>query len=228
MSSSPGGIVGLWRSFVRIGYTCALGAAVLLASFLGYRVAKNQIAGEIYLDRLKALTGEYEALRSLYNEAVRRTAVTELVVEGGKLSVRVAGPEGTERVVETPYDPRREVYVDYVVVQGRLWIRRVFDEQTAPEKGVVITPPLEGVDWSDPRFAVGKAVYRSLGEGRWVVTVTGDGSLGLARAPEGDPVRLAPAPEVRDYDTLRKQLAKELDEIDAGDVLREVVGGRRQ
>lgn len=224
MTSKAGGVVGVWRAGVRLVYGGVLVCAVAGASWLGFRLARNQIAGDIYRERLKTLATEYESLRARYNEAVRRTAVTELVVEGGKLSVRVAGPEGVERTVATPFDPRREVYVDYVVVQGRLWIRRVFDAQTPPEKGVVITPPLEGVDWSDPRFAVGKAVYRSLGEGRWVVTVTGDGSLGLARAPDGEVTPLTPAPEVRDYDTLERELAKAIDEIDAADVWREVTG----
>lgn len=215
---------GKLAAVTRVVYGAGFGVALAAATFLGWRVARNQVAGEIYKERLKTLAHDYEALRQRYNEAVRRTAVTELVVQDGELSLRIVDASGEERVIETPYDPSREVYVDYVVVQGRLWIRRVFDAKTAPGDGLVITPPLEGVDWSDPRFAVGKAVYRALGEGRWVVTVTGDGSLGLARAERGEPARLTAIPEVREYDEMERAIAVEIEGISATDVVRSVIG----
>jgi len=39
------------------------------------------------------------------------------------------------REFPTACRPDREVYADYVVLDGRLWIRRVFDAATAPEAG---------------------------------------------------------------------------------------------
>lgn len=62
----------------------------------------------------------------------------------------------------------------------------------------MIDPVLERINWQAPGLAVGKAVYRRLDEGRWVVTVTGDGSLGLARQDEPDPASpLSPPPRSR-------------------------------
>ncbi len=198
------------------------------ASWMGWRLARNQIAGEIYRERLETVTRDYEVLRTHYNEAVRRTAVTELVVQDNRLSVVVRSAAGALRTIETPFDPSREIYVDFVVVGGRLWIRRVFDAQTPPWKGLVIEPEVSDVDWADPRVGVGKAVYRSLDEGRWVVTVTGDGSLGLVRAPDDEPADLQSLPEVREYDEVKKQVRAATEDIGLGDVFREVVGGKKR
>ena len=97
----PGKIAALTRVAYGLGFGLALGAACLL----GWRVARNQVAGDIYKERLKTLAQDYEALRLRYNEAVGRTAVSELVVEKGDLSVRIVDAAGEERVIETPYDP---------------------------------------------------------------------------------------------------------------------------
>jgi len=101
------------------------------------------------------------------------------------------------REIPTSFNPEGEIYIDYVVVGGRLWIRRVFDAQTPPAEGLVIDPHVAEIDWSGDTVNVGKAVYRRLDEGRWVVTVTGNGSLGLAPA-EGDAPALTPPPIVRE------------------------------
>ena len=205
----------------RVGAAAAILALGLVAAVSGYGLVRNQVAGEIYRERLQTLAGDYERLLERHNEAVRRTAVTELVVEGERLSVAVRTAEGVVRTVQTPFDPEREIYVDFVVVQGRLLIRRVFDSRTAPEGGLVIEPLLEEVDWDDARMAVGKAVYRRLGEGRWVVTVTGDGSLGLARAQGDEPAQLAAAPEVREYDEeAEREVKSAVEGITFGDVVR--------
>lgn len=183
---------------VRVVTGGAMVALAGLGSVLGYRFLRSQAEAAVYRDRLASLAGEYEGLRATYNEAVRRTAVTELVVRDGRLSVRVRTADGAISETPTPYDPRGEVYVDYVVREGRLWIRRVFDASTPPSLGVVIDPAFGEVAWGEGE--VGKAVYRSLGEGRWVVSVTGGGSLGLVRAGEADAVELSGAPAVREYE----------------------------
>ncbi len=67
---------------------------------------------------------------------------------------------------------------------------------------MLIDPRLVSVDWDGSVDNYGKAAYRSLGEGRWVVDVTGDGSLGLARRELQDHVRLEPPPPVRRYDPI--------------------------
>jgi hypothetical protein len=180
------------------------------AGLAGFRLVQKGVEAEVYRERLVAVAHDYEELRSRFNEAVRRTAVTELVVEDGALSVAIRNAAGEVQRFETPYDPSREIYVDYVVLDGRLWIRRVFDAETPPEHGMVIDPGLAEIDWNADPEGHGKAAYRSLEEGRWVVSVTGDGSLGLTRSQgEARPI-LAPPPPVREYDPVETEVGNVL------------------
>ncbi len=172
---------------------------VAISGFAAFRLLEATLAAQVYRDRLAELAMDYEQLRARYNRAVRRTAVTELVVVDGKLSVVIRTADGDLQVLESPFDPAKEIYVDYVVHDGRLWIRRVFDESTPPGEGMVIDPRFVDIDWEIAGESHGKAAYRELGEGRWVVDVTGDGSLGLARSEAGLEAELAPPPPVRRY-----------------------------
>lgn len=193
--------------------------AVLVAAWMGYRFVRAGAAAEVYRQRLVDLSESYDALRDTYNESVRRSAVTELLVKDGSLSVRVRAPDGQVREVPTPYDPRGEIYVDFVVVDGRLWIRRVFDAQTPPAQGVVIDPALGAVAWNENAAQVGKAVYRALDEGRWIVSVTGQGALGLVRAP-GGATDLVRAPDVKDYEAVAAEADDEVGRIGLGEMWR--------
>jgi hypothetical protein len=200
----------------------------LLVAVVGYKYARSQIAADVYRDRLQSLVHDYSALRSDYNEAVKKTAVTELLVQDGSLCVSVRTADGKEEVINTPYDPKSEIYVDYVIVDGRLFIRRVFDEKTPPEKAKVIDPKLANIDWHAQGLKHGKAVYRSLEEGRWVVTVTGDGSLGIEKREGEDKIELTPAPPVRDYPQIEKEVDDKISEIGVGDVLGRLVGSQKK
>lgn len=193
-----------------------------LIAGIGYRFASSKVELDVYRDRLAGLSNEYESLRSTYNQAVRKTAVTELIVKDGRLSLVIRTIEGVGRVINTPFDPAREIYCDYVLLDGRLWIRRVYDSHTPPDKGLVIDDKLKQVDWNDPAARCGKAVYRSLGEGRWIVTVTGDGSLGLAKTDSKADVELSGPPPVRDYDQLEKQIRDAMAHVTVGDVLKRI------
>ncbi len=220
------------KVFVRVGWSIALGVLGLGVALMGYRFVRADVESQVYKDRLRSLTSEYESLRSNYNHAVRRTAVTELVVEDGRLNVRVREADGSERIIPTPFDPSGEIYADYIVRDGRIWIRRVFDDRTPPSQGVLIDPGLLDVRWSEePALGsgptIGKAVYRSLGEGRWVVTVTGDGSLGLRRAPLDEPAFLEPAPPLRDFNEMEREVRVETENISWSDVWRVLLGGTR-
>jgi hypothetical protein len=210
---------------LKMAWTAVVLGAVTAGGLLGYRLMRADIAAEVYRERLEALAGDYEAVRGEYNRAVRRTAVNELVVRDGRVFVRVRTVAGTVSEIETPFDPAREIYVDYVVVDGRLWLRRVFDSATAPGAGLVIDPAMADIDWQSPAAKEGKAVYRRLSEGRWVVTVTGDGSLGLARADGAEEIPLALAPEVKDYDQMEKEARTQIERIGAGEVWRRMVSG---
>ena len=202
----------------------AIGLVLLcVIAGVGYRFASAKVELDVYRDRLAGLSNEYESLRSMYNQAVRKTAVTELIVKDGQLSLAIRTIEGVDRMIETSFDPAQEIYCDYVLLDGRLWIRRVYDAHTPPSKGLVIDDSLEHVDWDDPAARYGNAVYRSLGEGRWIVTVTGDGSLGLARTDSKSDVLLSGPPPVRDYDQLEKQINGALADVTVSDVLKRVL-----
>lgn len=206
-------------SFLQFVNTAAIFALVGGVAYLGFVATKNRIAAEIYEQKLGAMAADYQQVRSLYNQAVSKTAVTELVVEGKKLQVKVRTVAGVVKEIATPFDPAEEIYVDYAVLDGRLWIRRVFDAKTPPEKGMVIDPAIANIEWpKQPEPAVGKAVYRSLSEGRWVVTVSGDGSLGLVKV-ENSP-ELVAAPLVQEHKTIKEDAAREAGGVTPGDVWR--------
>jgi hypothetical protein len=211
---------------VRISVLNVVAAAGVLllgagAAALGLRFARADVAAGVYRERLTALAADYEALRATYNEAVRRTAVTELIVDDGRLSVQLRNAEGVLQTFETPFNPAGEVYVDYVVVDGRLWIRRVFDLLTPPANALVLDPGLGDIDWDANPEAYGKAVYRALDEGRWVVSVTGDGSLGLVRADA--PFELSAPPRVRDFGEISREVDRAVESITLTDALSRIL-----
>ena len=76
------------------------------------------------------------------------------------------------------------------------------------------------VDWEVVGKDFGKAAYRALGEGRWVVDVTGDGSLGLARRDPDEVVDLAPAPPVREYEPVAATVDSVLGSIRPSEAVR--------
>jgi hypothetical protein len=205
---------------VRALLLTALAAILAVTALAGYQLLRIGLAADAYRIRLEETVRDYEALRGQYNQAVRRTAVTELVVEDGKLAVAVRDAGGSIRTIETPFDPSREIYVDFVVLDGRLWIRRVFDDRTPPEQGVLVDPALAQIDWNEEQAAYGKATYRALSAGRWVVSVTGDGSLGLTRGRDDMRTELAPPPPVRSYPPIEAALEDTLRELGPAEVLR--------
>jgi hypothetical protein len=200
--------------------TATLVVVLAVTTVAAYRVLESQIAADIYRERLAELERDYSLLRHQYNQVVRKTAVTELWVQEGLLSVTVRTADGATQTLPTPFDPTKEIYVDYVVLDGRLWIRRVFDQATPPDAGMLIDPELSDVDWEAEGASMGKAAYRELDEGRWVVTVTGDGSLGLAPASEGEARELSAPPIIRDYAPVDEQVEAALRELDASEIAR--------
>jgi len=161
--------------------------------FIGFQNYKT-------IQNAKQYKKELTALTKTYNEAVRKTAVTELIVKDRQLSVSIRSTDGELQNIPTPYDPSDEIYVDYVVIEGRLWVRRVFDNKTAPQEGILIDPSLFAINWDEQAAHEGKAVYRALDEGRWIISVTGDGSLGLQKVNSEKEVPLHSAPAVNKYE----------------------------
>ena len=202
----------------RILSLCLL-VLIAMAGFAGYRLLAAGVAAQVYRERLAEMAADYEVLRGRYNEAVRRTAVTELRVADGRLTVVIRTAEGDLQSLESPFDPANEIYVDYVMLNGRLWIRRLFDEQTPPGEGMVIDPRFIDVDWDTAGESHGKAAYRALSEGRWIVDVTGDGSLGLTKRSDDGETKLAPPPPVRRYEPVSETVNEALGAISPREAL---------
>eukprot|EP00752_Nemacystus_decipiens_P013530 g11988.t1 len=201
--------------------------ALGIAALLGYQWAKSSVAQEIYRDRLTRLQSDYKALAEQYNQAITPRPVTELLVEDGTVCVIVRKGDGELVLVPTTFNAwEDELFVDYALVDGRLLIRRVFDEHTAArsDRAVVIDPDLVEVDWEDPAIPFGKAIYRSrMADGRWVISVTGDGSLGLKQIGDDTAVTLTAQPEVKKYEPVDERADEAVDRIGVGDVWRHVV-----
>jgi len=202
----------------RFAASAVLVLVFAFVAWAGYRLLCAGLEVDVYRERLVELERDFEELRDHYNQAVRKTAVTELVVEDGKVRVSIQTAAGELETLDTPFDPSQEIYLDYVVIDGRLWIRRIFDQATAPEQGLVIDPRLADLRWDSDGATVGKAAYRRLAEGRWIVTVTGDGSLGLARRGEA-PVVLTPAPRIRDYAPVQVEVEAALRTLGAQELM---------
>ena len=197
-------------------------ATLGIASLLGYQWAKATVAQDIYRDRLTSLQSDYQQLAEQYNQAITPRPVTELLVEDGTVCVVVRRGDGELVRVPTTFNAwEDELFVDYALVDGRLLIRRVFDEHTAArsEQAVVIDPELVEVDWEDPTIPFGKAIYRSrMADGRWIISVTGDGSLGLKQIAEDSQITLAKQPEIKKFEPVDERADEAVEQIGVGDV----------
>ncbi len=200
----------------------AIIGAVGAVTLIGLKVARAEAASSVYQDRLRDLSTEYESLRSHYNQAVRQTAITELVVKDRSVTVQVRTIEGDQEIIQTNCNADKEIYVDFALIQGRLWIRRVFDADTPPSQATIINPKLADVDWDSEGALVGQAVYRQLGEGRWIVNAAGDGALALTKVPVDQIVNLAPPPEIKSYTEVQSEVDEEIDKVTWRDVLASV------
>jgi len=159
---------------------------------LGWQWGRQGIAQQIYRERLETLHQQYAVLQEQYAALVRKTAITELLVDDEGVAIVVRSDAGELSRLATNLNPELEVYVDYIVLDGRLWIRRVFDSSMSPGEGILVDPRLVGIPWQDypENESFGKAVYRRLTPGRWVVTTTGNGALGLAKVDADEEIRI--------------------------------------
>jgi hypothetical protein len=200
-----------------------------LAVWLAYRYAQAMFAEDLYRQRISALVKDYESLRSSFNAAVKKTAVTELLVnDDGSICVVFVNMDGSEVVQPTKFRMGSEVFVDFVVIDGRLFLRRVFDENTKPSEALVINPELQKVEWQSGKIAGGSAPYTQINKtGRWVVNVNGTGALEIRHTDEKAPrTPLVATPAVKDFSTVDKELDAQLEQITAADVLKSIFGGK--
>lgn len=196
-------------------------AALVIATVVGYQWAKASVAKDIYRDRLAGLQADYQHLAEQYNQAITPRPVTELLVENQKICVLVRKGDGELVRVPTPFNGwENDVYVDYVLADGRLLIRRVFEIKNGQDtsKPVQVDADLVEVQWGDA-VPFGKAIYRSrMEDGRWVVSVTGDGSLTLKRVGDDEPVELATQPRIEKFDPVDERADEAVQRISIGDV----------
>ncbi len=195
--------------------------ALGIASLAGYQWAKASVAQDIYRDRLVGLQADYQQLAKQYNQAVTPRPVTELLVEDQKVCVLVRKGDGELVRVPTPFNGwENDVYVDYVLADGRLLIRRVFEIKNGQDtsKPVQVDADLVDVKWGDA-VPFGKAIYRSkMADGRWVVSVTGDGSLTLKRIGDNVEVELETQPKVQEFAPVDERADDAVQRIGVGDV----------
>lgn len=202
-------------NFPRYIFPGFLAACVLVSGFFWLR---EEVTSQIYRNKLEAMAAEYAELADRYNHAVRQSAITELEVTTDTVAVLIRTIDGEVKRIPTPYNPREEIFVDYLVGNGRIWIRRVFDAGTAPQDGLVIDPVWEVVDWADTNLSYGKVVYRALAPGIWSIQVSGNGALSLEPATGSHPEALAAAPEIRSFEEIQLSLDAEVQSISMGDL----------
>jgi len=205
-------------------------AITCLAFALGYNFMRSNIAADLYRDRLREAVKENEALRQTFNEAVKKTIVTELLVQDDEtVCVVFVNADGTERVVPTTFKMGSEVYVDFIVRDNRLFLRRVFDENTKPKEALHIDPQMQTVDWKSINTPRGSATYAQLNKkGRWTVSVAGNGALQLTKADDNaNRQPLTVAPSVKEYAVIEKEMNAKIEEIGISDVMQSILGGKK-
>jgi len=194
-------------------------------SYMGYKLMRNHVAAKVYEERLVELNAEYGDLARDYNQAVTRTAVTELEVHDNEVCVTVRTADGQIDRQVVDVDPANDIYVDYVVKDGRLLIRRVFDSTRAPDDAGAVDSDLLNIDWNDPSVSHGQAIYRKLTTGRWIVAVSGSGALTLAKVNPTDEVQLMKAPKVSEFSPV-EATTQEIEKIGPTDVLGRFFGSQ--
>ena len=192
-------VAGSIRSIVAMVFW---GALLCVLVVLGYQFFKMKMLVGHYKEGVVEITQKYQSvldeynravdtfneLKSRYNEVLARTVITELKVENNKCSVILKNSEGVLAEIPVEVNLGKEVFVDYICFDNRLFIRRVFDSGTAPERAadILALQNVRGflpaaIDWSDPKFRSGKSIYRKLADGTWMITVTGGGALDIDR-----------------------------------------------
>lgn len=202
-------------------HTLFVGILVCVLGYIAWQWGRQGLAEQIYRERLGQLNEEYVELQKRYAEVLKRTAITELEVTESAVAVVLRSDAGELERFTTSLNPQKEIFIDYLVLEGRLWIRRIFDSSMAPQDAILIEPSLAGIDWEAKEHAYGKAVYRQLSPGRWQVSVTGNGALGLAKVDvEGEQrVLSAVSVEIRE-DSWEAEAMESIDEITWQDAAR--------
>ncbi len=209
-------IVRLFVRLFALTGLIAIGAAVTAV----YSMGRNQVVEGIYREKLSEVVEAHEKLRTRYESAMKKTIVTEIEVKGGEVNLLVRSVEGVVKRIPTDLDPRDEVFVDYLVIDDRLLIRRVYGDKTPPAEGVAIDPELVDVDWDDESIQRGQSIYRGkLTEGRWLVTMTGNGALDLTKAEGETPPLVAGPPTIKKFEEVTDEINAEVETVKTTEVI---------
>ncbi|MEM6750519.1 MAG: hypothetical protein AAF612_08615 [Planctomycetota bacterium] len=209
-----------WFKIALLTVLLPIAAVAGLGLSTGGRAA---VEAEVYKDRLRETNARYRDLAGRYTKVVKRSAVTELDVSSESIDVIFRTPHGEVRRVATPYRPGDEVYVDFALLDGRLMIRRVFENRTAPADGVVLDEALRELDWDGQGIVRGQAVSSVVTEGRWVVSTTGNGALDIALVGPLERSELVSAPLVEPGEPLEDQPLTDPESIGVFEVVRRLL-----
>ena len=194
----------------------------------GFFWLKEEVTSRIYRNKLEVLAGEYAALADQYNHAVRQSAITELEVTADKVTVLIRTIDGEVKRIPTPFNPKKEIFVDYLIGNGRIWIRRIFDQATPPEQALVVDPLWDLVDWKKAGLNYGKIIYRSLEPGLWSIQVSGNGALTLEPVATSTMASLVASPEIRSYEEIQLELDQSVKDIQLKDMWAFCLNGFRR
>ena len=82
--------------------------ALVVVATLGvvglYQAGLSRLEVDVYRERLDTLGSAYEQLLEAHNEIVKKTTVTDLQVEKGRLFLAVRNAQGLVRRIETPFN----------------------------------------------------------------------------------------------------------------------------
>ncbi len=179
---------------------------------------REGVVSRIYREKLDALSTDYADLASHYNHAVRQSAITELEVTEDSVEVLIRTVDGQIRRIPTAFDPQSEIYLDYLVGNGRIWIRRVFDASTPPDKALLGDRLWDEVDWPGAGMQYGKAIYRSLEPGIWSIQVSGNGALSLLPVDRSQLQHLEASPQIHSYEEIQTGIDQDIREIGFADI----------
>ncbi len=199
-------------------------AGVGAVGYTGMELARSQMAEDIYRTRLSALSEDYAKLRDQYERALRETVVTELEVKGEALNVRYLRGDGEVVTIPTNLNTEKEIFIDFYVAGNRVGIRRLFDSSLPADSALVLDEPWDTMAKDAPPASFGRTVYRRLDQGRWVVTMTGNGSLGLTRSPHDGRGHLAAPPTLVNPEAPLREGDEAVEEISLGDVVGWLMG----
>lgn len=173
-------IVGVLIVLFVFRYQYVMGKIKLHMQKTKYEKAIKDMKAE-YEQKLKTVITQYNRLLDTFNTVVDKTIITEIKVEDGNVFAIIRNYHRLRKKIPLKVSLKYPVYVDYIIKDNSIILRRVFDAVTPPSKAHNIVSNLD-VNWDDKSFKYGKAIYKKFSTNKnaiYQITVTGNGSLGI-------------------------------------------------